>query len=413
MSYVGFVLDNRRFLLFGFAFTFFSSFGQTFFIGVFGENIRDDFGLSVGGFGSLYSIATLTSGFCIIWLGRLIDRIDLRLYSAVVCVGLAGAALAMAGVHAVVALGAAIFGLRLFGQGLMSHTAITSMTRYFDEHRGKAMCLAGLGFAAGEAIFPRAAVEMRDLLGGWRETWALIAGVLLVVAAPLGLVLLRGHAARHRELLDRTDTPAADSARDRPERQWRRRDVLRDPRFYLILPAIVAPAFIVTGLFFHQSTLIAERGWTAEWFTTGFYAFAATQFPASLQAGPLVDRLSGRRLLPVLLAPMTLALIALASSDHPLTVMVFMALAGVTSGIIGPIVGAVWPELYGVLHLGAIRAMVGSMMVFATAASPVAMGLLIDVGVTMDSLAWMCVAYCVVATGLMAAGLRSGARPLA
>jgi len=69
-----------------------------------------------------------------------------------------------------------------------------------------------------------------------------------------------------------------------------RREVLGDMRFYLMLPAILAPGFIVTGFFFHQGHLVQTKGWTMPWFASCFVAFAAAQLPASLIAGPLVDR---------------------------------------------------------------------------------------------------------------------------
>ena len=55
-NYIRFAVDNRRFLSFGFLVALSSSFGQTFFIGVFGPGLREEFGLThsdwglVGGF---------------------------------------------------------------------------------------------------------------------------------------------------------------------------------------------------------------------------------------------------------------------------------------------------------------------------------------------------------------------------
>ncbi len=65
-----------------------------------------------------------------------------------------------------------------------------------------------------------------------------------------------------------------------------------------------------------------------------------------------------------------------------------------------------WAETYGVRHLGAIRAMVTSILVFATAGSPVSMGLLIDAGVSMETISWMCLAYTLGGTVLAAVAVR-------
>ena len=153
-----FIAANRRFLSFGILMSLFSSFGQTYYIAMFSAEIRGVFDLSHGDFGEIYAYATLASGTTLIWLGRKIDHIDLRFYSVLVCVGLIAACLMMSQVSSVVMLGLAIFTLRLFGQGLMSHTAVTSMARYFHERRGLAIGLASTGHAIGEAMFPYMAV---------------------------------------------------------------------------------------------------------------------------------------------------------------------------------------------------------------------------------------------------------------
>ena len=59
MNYWEFVATNRRFLAFGFLLTWFASFGHTFFISLFGADIRDAFGLTHGGFGTIYTVATV------------------------------------------------------------------------------------------------------------------------------------------------------------------------------------------------------------------------------------------------------------------------------------------------------------------------------------------------------------------
>ncbi|MDP6344774.1 MAG: MFS transporter, partial [Alphaproteobacteria bacterium] len=253
MNYLAFALANRRFLSFGLLVAFFSSFGQTYFIAVFGPDIRAEFGLSHGAFGGYYAIGTTASAICLIWAGRMIDRLDLRLLSAGVCLALTAACAFMALVPAAWVLAPAIFALRLTGQGLMSHTAMTSMGRYYEAERGRAISVAMLGFPLGVAVFPALGVALSGALG-WRLAWAAIAAALAVFLVPLVLWLLRGHASRHRMFMERSatdgqETPGGPVRR----RQWTRAEVLRDPRFYLLSFAITAPSFIVTGLFFHQA----------------------------------------------------------------------------------------------------------------------------------------------------------------
>ena len=168
VDYWRFALSNPRFLGFGFFLAFLSSAGQTYFIGVFGAGIQADFGLDAGSWGRIYMIGTLASAVVINWSGSLIDRVDLRVFTATVLLGLAGACVVMGSVTSPALLVVAIFLLRQFGQGLSSHAGITSMARYHDADRGKAIALAAIGFAFGEALLPVAGLYASQIWG-WRQ----------------------------------------------------------------------------------------------------------------------------------------------------------------------------------------------------------------------------------------------------
>ena len=169
LNYFAFVIENRRFLAFGLSLAFFASFGQTYFVALFGAEIRATFSLSHGEFGGVYSAATLASAASLVWLGRLIDVVDLRLYSALACAGLALACLLMAGMTSTVVLFVAIYGLRLTGQGIMSHASVTSMARYFDSGRGKALSIAlARPFVGQRGLPPRDGIVDRTRGMAWR-----------------------------------------------------------------------------------------------------------------------------------------------------------------------------------------------------------------------------------------------------
>ncbi len=405
MRYLDFLAANRRFLAFGFAMAFFSAFGQTFFIAVFGGEIRAEFVLTHGEFGSVYSMATVASGAILIWAGRQIDRFPLRLFSGLVCGFLALACLAMAWAPGVAVLAVAIFVSRLAGQGLMSHTALTSMARYFDRDRGKAISIANLGFPTGQAVFPIMAVSLVAAIG-WRETWIAAAVLVAVCVLPLTHWLLRGHEGRdRRRQAGGTIHGAAPHPSEPRQRQWTRAEVLRDRRFYLILPAAMLPSFVGTGIIFHQVHLVTVKGWSLEWFAGSFAGLAAASVASALLTGPLVDRFGATRLLVWVLVPEGVALALLAGFDHPMTALALLVMMGLGTGAFRTVTGALWAELYGVEHLGAIRAMVAALMVFASAGSPVSMGWLIDAGVSIEAIAMICIGYLAVAMTLGRIGL--------
>ena len=67
---------SLKVILFGFIFTFFSSFGQSYFIGIFNSSIRADLSITHGQFGTIYASATLLSSLVLMWIGRKIDDMD-------------------------------------------------------------------------------------------------------------------------------------------------------------------------------------------------------------------------------------------------------------------------------------------------------------------------------------------------
>ncbi len=403
-GYLRFLRASPRLLAFGFVLAFFSSFGQTFFIGLFNADIREAFALSHGGFGSIYSAATLVSGLSLPWLGRLVDEFDLRVYSYAVAVLLAAACFGLAAAQSALVLGLAIFGLRLGGQGLMSHVSVTSMARYFEGDRGKAVSVASAGHPLGEAVLPLTAVAVAGALG-WRGAWTVFGAAVILVLVPLIAWTLRGHGERHRHHLARIGAMGTDL-----RGHWSRGEVVRDRRFRLILPAMLASSFIVTGLFFHGPHLAETKGWTLSWFAGSFAAYAVATVASALAAGPLIDRVGARRVVPFYLIPLGVALALLSALDHPLVAFAFMVTAGISTGANIIMAAALWAELYGTAHIGAIRAMVQALMVLSTAASPVAMGWLLDLGASMEAIALGCLAWVLAAMPLAGAAMRLPAR---
>ncbi len=393
MSYLRFLHENRRFLSFGLLVALFSSFGQTYFIGVFSAEIRAAFALSHGDFGLVYSVGSLVAGLGLIWLGRYVDRIDLRIWIALLSVMAVGACLTMGFASDAVILGVAIFLLRLACQSLLTHTYMTSMSRYFDSGRGKAISIAMLGHPLGEALFPLVSVGLMAALG-WRGAWLVYAVIGALAFFPALLWLLRGHDARHRKYLARISKPAEESREAR--RHWTQDEVLRDARFYIVQFGMMAPPFMFTGLLIHQAHLAEAKGWSLTWLATCFTAFAVMSIASSLATGPLIDRIGATRIAPHALIPVTVAMLVLAFTNHPVAAMVFMAALGLCMGVVFTAFTAIWAELYGVRHLGAIRSVVMAVMVLVSAIAPAVLGWLFDVGVTVEALA---IAFTVWATG--------------
>jgi MFS family permease len=409
LSYLRFARANARFLGFGFTMAFASSVGQTYFIGVFGPAVRAEFGLSHTSWSAIYMAGTLLSAAALTWTGPRIDQLPLKRYTMLVCIALVIAAAFMAWVPSAALLVLAIFLLRQTGQGLASHVGTTSMARYFDTNRGKAVALTAMGFAAGESLLPVAAVMGIAVLG-WRATYSVAAASLAIVLLPGVWWLLRNHEARHRDHLAHQARTTTDgqvrSGSAATGRSWSRGDVLRHGAFYLLLPAVLAPPFISTALFFHHLVLADVKGWSAAWITGNYWVFALGTVLALLAAGPLIDRISAVRVLPGFLLPMTVGLLIVWGFDEAIWALPYLFLLGLTSGIAFAALTALWAEIYGVQNLGAIRSLVVSLTVFSTALGPLVMGAMLDAGISVESISGLFALYCVGATGLQILGLR-------
>lgn len=396
MNYTEFIFENRRWLAGGFLLTLASCFGQTFFISLFAGELRATFDLSHGQLGGLYTGATLASALTLIWLGKTADWVHVPVLCAIILGVFAAACLAMASAGSLVVLFIAMFLLRLMGQGMLGHIAMTAMGRWFSAYRGRAVGVSSLGYSAGEAVLPFVTIMLIGAIG-WREVWMAAAAVLILAALPAIYILFR---------VPRTPTQKAASGMARYDNRrgaedWTRRQVLGDPVFYGLLPATLGPPFISTGIFFHQVHLMDEKGWDISTFPAVFPFFAASTVITSLASGWAIDRWNSVVLLPLFLLPMGLGALLLGISASSAVAGVFMVLLGATIGSGQTMSGAIWPELYGTTHLGAIRALMAAVMVFGTALAPGIVGWLLDVGVSMETQMLFMAGYTVAASGFL------------
>lgn len=395
-----FLRQNAPWLAAGFLLTFASSFGQTFLIAVFAGEIRSAFGLSHGAWGGIYTLATMASAAVMVFAGGATDRFRVRHIGLGVFLGLAAACLAMASAEAVWVLVAAVFLLRLFGQGMMGHAAMVAMARWFAASRGRAVSVAGLGVAVGEALLPLLFAALLTVFD-WRLLWVAAAAVI-VLMAPVLWRLLR------TERLPRSFAVDSSGA-GMDGRHWSRAEVLRHPLFWFMVPALLGPSAWNTAFFFHQVHMAEARGWPHVSLVALFPLFTVTAIGAMLAAGAIADRFGSGRLAAVYLLPAAAGYAVLAATGSLAGAAAVLVLLGLTQGMTTTVSAAFWAEFFGTAHLGRIRAMTTAVMVLGTALGPGITGLLIDAGLDFPDQGWGIALYFAAAAALAAAGA-SGAR---
>lgn len=336
-------------------------------------------------------IATLASALTLPLLGQIVDKYSVSGTILFTTLMLAIACLLLAAAPNVFVLLLALYGLRLFGQGMMTHIAMTAMGKWFAENRGKAVSIAALGFSGAQALLPYSFVVLMGYVS-WRQGWVIAAVITVIIALPVTWILMR------KERLPRGTIAASASDTDR---DWTRAEMIRDPLFWVTCVGVMAPPFIGTAIFFHQDFMLASKGWSLEVFAASIIVMTIVSVLTGLVAGIIVDRKSAVAILPAFLLPLGIGCLILAWMNAPATILYFMVFLGIGNGFSSTIFGAIWPEVYGTKHLGSIRSLIMSMMVLFSALGPGVVGWAIDAGVSFSAQMVYMGVYCMLASSAL------------
>jgi len=388
---------NKKVIIFGFIFTFFSCFGQSFFLGLFNPSIRGELNIGQGQFGTIYALATLCSSLVIIWFGKKIDEIRLFYYSFIVIVLLFISSIFFSLINNIYLLFVGIFLLRFSGQGLMIHSGATAISRYFNKSRGKALSAIWFGLSSAEFIMPVLITFFLSLYS-WKILWQGIS-ILIIIILPLTIYLtIKNINFESREV---KKDAGYDLSSLKKIKDWTRREVIFDFKFYIITLTMQVLPTISTGVFVYQSFISESKNWGAFVFAQSFMAYSVASLITLFATGFLVDKYSSRKLIPFMNIPLIFALIVLVFFDHPYTAFIFLGLCGISNGI-GNVLGAsTWAELYGVRYIGSIKALTTAIMVFSTAFGTAIFGILIDRGFSIEGIALTCTSYIILVTILL------------
>jgi MFS family permease len=437
-AYYDFLKTSFEPVFFGFLLTFFSSFGQTFLLSLFVPFILVDLSLTNASFGAYYAVATVISSLILLRIGHIIDSRPVRPFTRYTIILLAFSCLLLALVWHPVVLFVALIGLRLAGQGLLSHISISTMSRYFTADRGKALSISTLGYSAGEMIFP-VLLGLMVAFAGWRAA-AVAAAVLVLfllvimlfirverldyvpgrgrigkkhpvlqtsraagnasagVASSTGGVSTAGHASPggvstghaspsgHESPSGHASADLSKPALPGSKRAFYRQ-MLTESRFWILVVPSFMLSFTATGFFFYQYLMADVRGWPITAYTGIFAGYGLARLLFSLYGGILADRYRTDWLFVVHLLPMALGLIALYLLPGIQAAFLFLAGFAITSGYGMVVKNAIVAEIYGVERIGQIRSLFTMFMVLSTAIAPLLFGVLLDRGVSFEQLA--------------------------
>ncbi len=370
---------SLKVIVFGFIFTFFSSFGQSFFLGLFNSSIRDALSITHGQFGSIYASATLLSSIILVWIGKKIDDVNILKFASYVIIFLSASCFIFSKISSVIFLFIGIFLMRLAGQGLSSHTATTTISRFFEKNRGRALSIGWLGLSLAEFIMPVLIVFLLTFIE-WRDIWVSIS-ILVIIVLPVATFLL----VKEVKLDTREESKIEENNKE--IKQWKRIEVLKDYRFYIICMTMLAMPWIATGSFVYQSFISSSKEWGPYVIAQSFMAYSILSVITLFISGFLIDKFSSRKLLIYMNIPLLLGTIVLYYFDTPLSSFIFFGLVGVTNGLANVLGSSTWAEIYGVKYIGSIKALTTALMVFSTAFGTALFGFLIDIGFSIEQIA--------------------------
>ena len=370
---------SLKVLLFGFIFTFFSSFGQSFFLGLFNSSIRDALSITHGQFGSIYASATLLSSLILVWIGKKIDDVNILKFALYVIIFLSASCFIFSKISSVIFLFIGIFLMRLAGQGLSSHTATTTISRFFEKNRGRALSTCWLGLSLAEFTLPVLIVFLLTFIE-WRDIWLSISILVIIVLPIVSYFLVKDVKLETREKSNSIEDP-------KEIRQWKRIEVLKDYRFYIISMSMLAMPWIATGSFVYQSFITTSKEWGPYIIAQSFMAYSIFSVITLFISGFIIDKFSSRRLLIYMNIPLLFSTIVLFSFNAQISSFFFFGLLGITNGLANVLGSSTWAEIYGVKYIGSIKALTTALMVFATAFGTALFGILIDFGFTIEQIA--------------------------
>ena len=377
---------SLKVIVFGFIFTFFSSFGQSFFLGIFNTSIRETLSITHGQFGSIYASATLCSSLLLIWVGKKIDDINIFRFAIYVTLLLSFSCFFFSKISSIVFLFIAIFLMRFSGQGMMSHTATTTVSRYFTKSRGRALSICWFGLSSAEFILPVLMVFLLSLTT-WQNIWTVIAILILIFLPIASFFLVRS------VKLDTRESTEGEEFKEENIKQWKRIEVIKDYKFYIVSMNMLAMPWIATGVFVYQSFITESKNWGPFVIAQSFMSYSVFSVITLLISGFLIDKFTSRKLLIFMNIPLFLSTFVIIYFDAQFTAFIFLGLIGISNGLANVLGSSTWAEVYGVKHIGSIKALTTALMVFSTAIGTALFGILIDIGFSIEKIAIISALY--------------------
>lgn len=385
--------------------------GQTMGVSVFTESLLSDLQINRNNLSLAYLIGTLGSGLIITRAGKLYDKHGARVMAFIsgVMLGvmlvfltridrlvdsLSEAGWLTPALLTFILLAIGFWGIRFFGQGLLTMVSRNMVMKWFNRRRGLANAVLGIFSALGFSVAPKIYDQIIQQLE-WRGAWILLAILVGVVFALFVLFVFRDNPKDCGCVADGKLGAVKASRRppSLPDHDFTLTEARKTIAFWAFTLGLSLSALYISGLTFHVVSVFEASGLTRE---QGLGIFIPTSLIAvgvQFLGGYASDYIRLKYLLLLFAIGMMLSIIGL-SMLGGIAAAYWMIIAGngVVWGLYTVLIGVTWPRFYGLKHLGAISGFSLSWTVIGSALGPYMFSLSMDLTGSYDLVAWICFA---------------------
>ena len=363
--------------------------GQTMGMGVFTDQFIDVLGLGRTQLSLAYLFGTVGSSLFLTQAGRWYDRLGGRIMVAVSALmlgvmvtyisgsdhlaGLLGGGTTIT--FGVILLG--YFGVRFFGQGVLTSSSRNVLLVWFVKRRGLVSGVRGVFVSLGFSLAPLLLAWLIATFGWRGALWvmALVVGLFFPI---LALVFLRDNPQSCGVLPDGEAGEPADDAVEHIGPSQTLAEARRSPILWIYSASLAMHAMFGTALTFHIVSIFAEAGRSKEAAFGYFFPAAIFSTSVNLVASWLADHIPLKPMLVTMLGFFILGAVGLLNLEQSWGFWLLAGGFGAGGGLWGVISNLAFIRYFGPLHLGEISGFNTSLTVFASAIGPAAFSLGLD-----------------------------------
>ncbi len=341
-----------------------------FTFGIFLKPLMAAFHVNRGDASLALTIGLLATALTMPIAGKLADMLGPKLLGLIAVVlfalGVATAGLVSSSITIFMVF-FALAGVAATGQTPLVY--LKAISARIDRRRGLAMSIAITGVGIGSIILPIVAQRMISQVG-WREAYAGLAIILVVVAVPCLLLFIPG---RVEKVVDQAPlSPVVELPGLTPG------EALRTGRFWLLVVCMFLGAMAANGTIAHVSPLLTDRGVSPAQAASAVGVVGGAAIVGRLLGGYLIDRFWAPLISTVFCAGMIggIAVLMVAHSAGQATVAT--VLLGLGLGVEADLVGFMVSRYLGMRAFGTLFGFAFAAFMLGSSLGPIVMGKVFD-----------------------------------